>query len=107
MFKLGSTILAVLSAAFEGLRLGSMVDILWNIVERNLPHTYARLVHLVYLLSDANLELYHLLDALTWGLPLYLWYFHEEIRIFYSGPWIPEPIFDDIITSLFWLYYVL
>ena len=69
-------------------------------IETQLIHTWARVFHFIQLLSDGNLELYEQGEIFTAMLPLYIYFFHEEIRIYYSGPWVPEPIFDDVILSL-------
>ena len=71
-----------------------------NILERNMPHSWARVLHFVHLLSDANLDLYEVRETLAAILPLYIYFYHEEIRIYYSGTWISKPIFDDVINSM-------
>lgn len=82
------------------------MDIICSFLKTKLPYTSARVLHLLYLLSDANLELYDRRDLLVAILPLYLIYYHDEIRMFYSGSsWTAESPFNDIITSLFYLFF--
>ncbi len=82
------------------------MDITRNFLKAKLPHTFARVLHLRYLLSDANLELYDRRDLLIAILPIYLIYYHDEIRMHYSGSsWTAESLFDDLITSLVFLFF--
>ena len=71
-----------------------------HVLESNVPHTWARVWHFIYLLSDANLDLYERGEILAAILPLYIYFYHEEIRKYYSGTWISKPIFDDVMNSI-------
>lgn len=82
------------------------MDAISKFLRAKLPHTSARVSHVRYLLSDANLELYDHRDLLIAILPLYILYYHDEIRMFYSGSsWTAESLFDDLIASLVFLYF--
>ena len=107
MVKLGFPRPTMFLEAVEWLGHELMLDTLGDVVARNLPHTFARYVHFLHLLANANLESYDYRDFLTAILPLHIFYFHEEIRIYYSGSWIAEPLFDDVVTSLMSVYFVL
>lgn len=82
------------------------MDMISNSLRAKLPHTSARILHIRYFLSDANLELYDRRDLLIAILPLYILYYHDEIRVFYSGSSrTAGSLFDDLITSLVLLYF--
>ncbi len=83
------------------------MDALRTLFMKHFPYTSARHAHLFHLLSDANLERYDLLDFLAAVLPLYIYYYHEEIRLYYSDTWGTEPIFADVIVSLLCVCFIL
>ncbi len=104
MIILGCTFATMLSGAIEWLRHLSISEIISNFLKAKFPHTSARILHMLYLLSDVNLELYDRRDFLVAILPLYLLHFHEYIRVYYSGTWTSESLLGDIVASLVFLY---
>ena len=97
----------VLLARAFSITLSEAMNALRTSFAENFSYTSARHAHLFYLLSDANLELYNPLDFLAAVLPLYIYYYHEEIRLYYSGTWDAEPVFADVIVSLICVYFIL
>lgn len=78
----------------------SVVNALLNFTE-NFPHTTARYQHLLYLISDDNLDHWNLQHMLLVALlPAYIMHFWNMLELRHSGLGVPRPTFHDIAVAM-------